>query len=155
MGIYMKIHNIKSIDDFEFNIPTQKGLYAITGENGVGKSTIISCAATAFYYTSLNDYFGNPRENASIEFSFKRKKRKINASEGKWNEPEGQIDITGFYEGSIVFGNRFKDIDYSLLSKLAVADIRKEQVYPASNFVKKVLGKSFMIIRSFTIIYMY
>ena len=33
MGIAMKIHNIKSIKDFEFEIPTEKGLYAITGEN--------------------------------------------------------------------------------------------------------------------------
>ena len=38
MGINMKIHNIKSISDFTFNIPDSKGLYAITGENASGKS---------------------------------------------------------------------------------------------------------------------
>lgn len=36
MGINIKIHNIKNIDDFEFTIPTEKGLYALTGENGSG-----------------------------------------------------------------------------------------------------------------------
>ena len=49
MGITMKIHNIKSISDFTFEIPTAKGLYALTGENAAGKSTVISCIATAFY----------------------------------------------------------------------------------------------------------
>ena len=39
MSIRMIIHNVKNIDDFEFEIPTQKGLYALTGENGTGKST--------------------------------------------------------------------------------------------------------------------
>lgn len=139
MGINMKIHNIKSIDDFEFDIPTQKGLYAITGENGVGKSTIISCAATAFYNASLKDYFGKPRDGASIEFSFNGKVRKINATDNKWNNPSGQIDITGFYEGSIVFGNRFKDIDFRLLD--IVSSIKIDQVHLASDFVIENLGK--------------
>ncbi len=49
MGIDIKIHNIKNIDDFDFTIPTEKGLYALTGENGSGKSTVISCAAAAFW----------------------------------------------------------------------------------------------------------
>ena len=41
MGIRMIIHNIKNIDDFKFEIPTEKGLYALTGENGSGKSTVL------------------------------------------------------------------------------------------------------------------
>ena len=32
MGISVKIHNVKNIDDFSFDIPTEKGLYALTGE---------------------------------------------------------------------------------------------------------------------------
>ena len=27
MGISVKIHNVKNIDDFSFDIPTEKGLY--------------------------------------------------------------------------------------------------------------------------------
>ena len=68
MGIIMKIHNIKSIKDFEFEIPTEKGLYAITGENASGKSTVISCAATAFYNPTLYSYFGQPYDGSRIEF---------------------------------------------------------------------------------------
>lgn len=140
MGINVKIHNVKDIDDFEFDIPTEKGLYALTGENGSGKSTIISCAAAAFYVPSFYDYFGNPREGAYIEFDFNGKKRSVREKDGRWLSPSRTdfLGITGFYEGSIVFGNRFKDIDYSLLGKLA--SVEKEGLKAASDFVKKSLG---------------
>lgn len=140
MGISVKIHNVKNIDDFSFDIPTEKGLYALTGENGSGKSTVISCAAAAFYVPSFYDYFGNPREGAYIEFDFAGKKRSIREKDGVWKSPSNKefLGITGFYEGSIVFGNRFKDIDYSLLGKLAI--IEKNQLIDASDFVKTSLG---------------
>lgn len=140
MGIKVKIHNVKNIDDFEFEIPTKKGLYALTGENGSGKSTVISCAAAAFYVPSFYDYFGNPREGAYIDFVYGKKTRSVKEKDGKWKAPSYKefLGITGFYEGSIVFGNRFKDIDYSLLGKLA--SISKAQVGEASEFVKRSLG---------------
>lgn len=140
MGISVKIHNVKNIDDFEFEIPTKKGLYALTGENGSGKSTVISCAAAAFYVPSFYDYFGNPRKGAFIEFEFEGKRRSVREKSGVWKSPSHKefLGITGFYEGSIVFGNRFKDIEYSLLGKLAL--IKKDQLRDASDFVKKSLG---------------
>ncbi|MCI9083745.1 MAG: ATP-binding protein [Lachnospiraceae bacterium] len=138
MGIIVKIHNVKNIDDFNFEVPVEKGLYALTGENGSGKSTVISCAAAAFYVPSFEDYFGNPREGAYIEFDFNGRKRSVKEKDGEWKKPSNTLGITGFYEGSIVFGNRFKDIDYSLLGKLAT--IKFEQLNNASDFVKKSLG---------------
>lgn len=136
----MKIHNVKNIDDFEFEIPTKRGLYALTGENGSGKSTVISCAAAAFYVPSFYDYFGNPREGAFIEFVFDGKTRSVREKDGRWQSPAKTefLGITGFYEGSIVFGNRFKDIDYSLLGKLA--SVKTEDLEAASDFVKNSLG---------------
>ena len=35
MGIHMRIHNVKNIDDFDISIPTEKGLYALTGKMGL------------------------------------------------------------------------------------------------------------------------
>ena len=112
MAIKMTIHNIKSVNDFVFEIPTQKGLYAITGENGSGKSTIMSCAATAFYKPILLSYFGYPFEGSKIEFEYEGKTRRVLSAGKRWLDPVGSLGITGFYEGSIVFGNRFKDIDF-------------------------------------------
>lgn len=141
MGINLTIRNIKNIDNFKFCIPDEKGLYAITGENGSGKSTIISCAAAAFYVPSFDDYFGKPRKGACIEFEYHNKRRRIEEISGKWNVPKGKdfLGITGFYEGSIVFGNRFKDIDFSFLKRLS--QITKDQLQEASSFVKENLGK--------------
>ena len=121
MRINMKIHNIKNISDFQFEIPTEKGLYALTGENASGKSTVMSCAASAFYVPSFYDYFGTPKTGAFLEFEFDGKKRTICEQNGKWKIPSEFLGITGFYEGSIVFGNRFKDIEYNLLSKLSTS----------------------------------
>lgn len=138
MGIRMKIHNIKNINDFQFEIPTEKGLYALTGENASGKSTVISCAASAFYVPSFYDYFGTPKEGAYIEFEFDGRRRKICEKNGKWEKPRTFLGITGFYEGSIVFGNRFKDIEYNLLYKLSA--INRDKLIDASQFVKENLG---------------
>ena len=138
MGIIVNIHNIKGIDDFEFEIPSEKGLYAIAGENGIGKSTIMSCAACSFFNVTLNDYFGKPRQDSRIQFTYGNNWKIIESKDGEWLNSRGNLNITGFFEGSIVFGNRFKDVDYSLLSILSNIDEKK--VVKASSFVSKNLG---------------
>lgn len=134
----MKIHNIKSIRDFTFVIPTEKGLYAITGENASGKSTVISCAATAFYNPTLYSYFGQPYEGSRIEFNYKGKYRSITSEGNRWFDPRNKLGIVGFFEGSLVFGNRFKDVDFRLLKKLS--KVPRENMIEASSFIKENLG---------------
>lgn len=134
----MKIHNIKSISDFEFEIPTEKGLYALTGENASGKSTVISCAATAFYNVLLYSYFGKPYNGSKIEFKYNGKTRTICSNDNRWIGAKGSLGITGFFEGSLVFGNRFKDIDFKILKKLS--DVSKVHLEETSSFIKENLG---------------
>lgn len=138
MGIKMIIHNIKSISDFTFEIPTSKGLYALTGENASGKSTVISCAATAFYNPLLYSYFGKPYDGSKIEFEYDGKTRAITSKAGRWHGSRNSLGISGFFEGSLVFGNRFKDIDFGLLKKLA--EISDDQLDAASTFIRENLG---------------
>lgn len=138
MGITMKIHNIKSIRDFEFTIPTEKGLYALTGENASGKSTVISCAATAFYNPLLYSYFGEPYDGSKIEFEYNGRKRAITSNGNRWLGANRSLGIAGFFEGSLVFGNRFKDVDFSFLKKLS--KITEDKLDSASAFVKENLG---------------
>ena len=38
----IKIEQLKNIDNIELNLPIETGLYAITGANGTGKSTIMT-----------------------------------------------------------------------------------------------------------------
>lgn len=66
--IKMHISHVKCIDDLTFEIPVEKGLYAITGKNGSGKSTIATCAASLFFQMKMQLYFGATEPNASITF---------------------------------------------------------------------------------------
>ena len=52
MNLDMKITNIKSIKELEFSFPLDMGIYAITGENGSGKSTIQTPCHDAGQYSA-------------------------------------------------------------------------------------------------------
>lgn len=39
MSIHLEIKNIKNIQYADLFLPSQKGMYALVGENGCGKST--------------------------------------------------------------------------------------------------------------------
>ena len=137
MYIKMKIKNIKSIEYFEFDVPLTQGLYALTGENGSGKSTIISCAATSFYNPRMYEYFGAPRDSR-IEFECNGRTRIISSSGGRWFDAQGNLGIAGFFEGSLIYGNRFKDVDFSRIKTLAYP--KRNNLLPASKFVKENIG---------------
>ena len=126
----MQIKKIKSIDSLSFSFPTESGLYAITGENGSGKSTLISSAATLFFNMPMKDYFGKP-EDACISFSLGETTRKWECINGVWKRTSSidRMQINGFYEGSIAFGNRFKDNNFSTIKKLEA--VSKKDLYKA------------------------
>lgn len=69
MTLEMSIKNIKAIKELTLRLPLEKGLYAITGENATGKSTITMCAASLFYHFDTKQYFGMVTENSSIAFN--------------------------------------------------------------------------------------
>lgn len=75
MKLRMTINNIKSIENLTIDLPIQKGLYAITGQNGSGKSTVVTCASSVFFMMRMNDYFGKTESDASIEFYLNDAKR--------------------------------------------------------------------------------
>lgn len=122
-----------------FSFPLESGIYAITGENGSGKSTLISCASSVFYQMPMTEYFGHPN-NASIEFSLGNATRRWIFNGQKWyaESSEEKMKLNGFYEGSVIFGNRFKDTKLSIINILD--QLSKNDLYEASIFVKENLG---------------
>lgn len=140
MELEMHINNVKSIKDLTFSFPLEKGLYAITGENASGKSTLVACASCVFFHMPMNEYFGKPVGNASIEFSIDNTSRKWDFSDNKWQASSSvdKMPISGFYEGSIIFGNRFKDTNFNALRVLDM--IKLEDVLVADEFVRSNLG---------------
>lgn len=135
----MKIKNVKGISELSFIFPLESGIYAITGENGSGKSTLISCASTVFYNMPMNEFFGRP-QGASIEFSLNGTTRKWEFNGKTWSQKASskKMKINGFYEGSIIFGNRFKDTRLSVITVLD--NIKEENLHPAGKFVYENLG---------------
>lgn len=140
MNLQMKIKNVKCLKELSFNFPIESGIYAITGENGSGKSTLISCASTVFYQRSMNEYFGFPKD-AEIEFALGDTYRKWTCDGSEWKSEfsQARMQLNGFYEGSIIFGNRFKDTRFSIIKSLD--NLSDEDMKPASNFVINKLGE--------------
>ena len=141
MKLRMTINNIKSIKNIEIEFPVEKGLYAITGQNGSGKSTVVTCASSVFFNMSMKDYLGTTDHDASISFELNGATRTWNKNEkGRWvKQSTGGMYIKGFYEGSIIFGTRFRNTSYHILKKLDKID--GTTLKTADEFVRENLGK--------------
>ena len=140
MKLEMTIKNIKSVKELKISLPVDKGLYAITGQNGSGKSTVITCASSAYFNMQMNEYFGKTPDDASILFELNGARKEWRKLRGRWQKSfHNNFQLSGFYEGSIIFGNRFRNTNYDLLMKLDRIDDSKLQ--PASEFIRGHLGK--------------
>lgn len=138
MELKMIIQNIKAINYLEFSFPLESGLYAITGENSSGKSTLVTCASSVFYNMPMYDYIGRPNDEALIEFHMDGAIRKWSYKNGQWlkSVSDAKMKINGFYEGSIIFGNRFRDTMFSkirILDKLNINDLDNADDYVRNN----------------------
>lgn len=140
MKLSMYIKDIKSIKELKFDFPLEQGLYAITGENASGKSTLVRCASTVFFNTSMKEYFGSPPQGASIRFELNDSSRtwEYNGKVWKKSASESRMKINGFYEGSVIFGNRFKNATINAINKLD--SITKNELKMADEFVRTNLG---------------
>lgn len=123
MTLNMIIRSIKCISNLELNLPLEKGLYAITGENGSGKSTVITCASSAFFNMKMVDYFGKTELDSKIEFHLNGENKiyEKRQNPNTWGS-FGHLGLKGFYEGSLIYGNRFRNTSYSNLKKLEFID---------------------------------
>jgi energy-coupling factor transporter ATP-binding protein EcfA2 len=141
MKLKMIINKVKSIGNLEVNLPIEKGLYAITGQNGSGKSTLVTCASTVFFNMRMNDYLGVTDEDSYISFELNGATRSWNKNEkGKWEKKStGDMFLKGFYEGSIIFGTRFRNTTYHILLQLDRIDSSK--LTQAEEFIRENLGR--------------
>ena len=73
-NLTLEINNLRSIKDFKISLPIKKGVYAITGSNGIGKSTVLNALSKVVYKSALNSYFKfDGDENSKIRYSYKDK----------------------------------------------------------------------------------
>ena len=111
----MTIHKVKSIQHAMLEFPVENGVYAIIGNNGTGKSTIIYTMAQLMNSKSLISFGVDVRDGDSyVEFEYKGISNRWEIREDQKDNrkvyvpiPENQIRMNGMYEGSLFFGFRF------------------------------------------------
>lgn len=145
--LLIEIGNIKGINKLEINMSLEPNVYAITGINGIGKSTLLSCVSPRLKrpinFLSLTNY---ANENSYIKYKVGDNEEIWNIYNNQWL-CNGSEDITekiflrGFQEGSLTNGTRFFNI-FSLKFRnfKSIYSIRKELLISADDFVKENLG---------------
>ena len=136
------IENLKKINKLEFIIKLEKGLYAIIGNNGSGKSSLIISIAKLVRPSILNQEFsgsGNRFVNSKITYTNAYGFDIVWRKNPNWNAVENyekMPSLKGFFESSILTGTRFHHLDNKKV-QLKSKDIENSK--EASEFVRKNL----------------
>ncbi|MDR1963414.1 MAG: ATP-binding protein [Planctomycetaceae bacterium] len=146
----MTIHGVKGIEHGIIELPIENGLYAIVGNNGTGKSTIMSCLSQLIYSKGLTwslkekDY----SNDSYVEFVYNGEQNRFSAKNGHWRvsteliqfknnnlapkivrTSSQTIHFNGTYEGSLFYGQRFSD-------SRKVDELLSQGVIPDSDIVE-------------------
>ena len=142
-SLQMTIHKIKGIPNGRIELPIENGVYAIIGNNGTGKSTIMSCLAQLVSRHNLGllkdqDY----GDESYVEFSFNGRTDKWYCEDKFWQSDTfpNSIKFNGTYEGSLFYGMRFidsKNVD-ELVTERKILD---NEIVAADSYVVEHLGE--------------
>lgn len=154
--IDLQISNIKNITELSTTFPLEKGLYALVGENGCGKSTIMLALSLIVKTSSshmLKSY--DIATNSKIRIQIEDKEdlwfyKGGKLTTGKYGTARKRRDgkphsaliasthMDGFYEGSIFYGCRFDD--YNIVDQFMSDPNMSSVLVDADDFVKETLG---------------
>lgn len=113
LDLYLNIKKIKNINEFDYTFSFDKGMYALVGENGVGKSTVMSAIASVVYRQTLKKLGDAELCNDSqitIKCAEKETIWTYDSVKQKLVPSDLSIQFYGIYEGSVFTGTRFEDI---------------------------------------------
>ena len=142
----LKIKGIKNIATCDIDLPLDRGLYAIVGENGCGKSTIMQAMSMLVKPSSWKSFkpfdFSN---DSTIDIDIDGTIDNWVVSGSEWNtlmsagdKPRSQNFYHGFYEGSIFYGSRF--YDYNLVDSFLRKPDFTSLIRVADDFVVNTLS---------------
>ncbi len=140
--ISIEICNLKSFKNLKIELPLTKGIYAITGQNGIGKSTFLIAFSKFVYPRALSAYLGDTKLHQGAEIIYE-----YNDQIWHWEKQDSwrqkvvnnkTLKINGTFESSLIFGNRFSDAHKSSIAK--IYKMIEEDIVDASDFVKETLG---------------
>lgn len=139
----IEIQNIKGIGHLKIDMPLTPDVYAITGINGIGKSTLLSCITPRLKrpvsFSTLTEF---SLETSSIKYQIDNIEEKWSVDNGVWSCNETQkLPLRGFQEGSLTNGTRFFNISsFGFRYYKQLLNVNPKLVVPADDFVKENLG---------------
>lgn len=152
MSINLRIRQIKNIEDAEITFPFEKGLYAIVGENGCGKSTLM--LAMSFMVRTSSAHLlkaGDIYEDSIVDITadglhdlWHYNPKRSELTTGKFQKRGDRhvliasAHVEGFYEGSIFYGRRFDD--FNVIDKFIESPNYEYLLADADPFVIETLG---------------
>ena len=142
-NLQMSIHKIKGIPNGQIELPIENGVYAIVGNNGTGKSTIMSCLAQLVSRHNLGllkeqDF----SDDSFVGFTYNGRTDKWYCEDGFWQSDTfpHSIKFNGTYEGSLFYGMRF--IDSKNVDELvAEGKILESEIVDADAYIVEYLGE--------------
>lgn len=141
--LYIEINEIKNIKKAQISIPLNRGIYGIIGNNGTGKSTIMTCLAQIVFFHSLDVLREEDiSEESYVLLSDGEKTAKWYRQEENWKtveQPKKRVHYYGMYEGSLFYGTRFNDSKI-VDDLLATSQIRDEDIVAADDYIKENLS---------------
>lgn len=153
--INLSITNIKNIKQAELSLPLEKGMFALVGENGCGKSTLMLCMSLIVKTSSAKmikpaDISSDSKINIVVgdkEDCWTKQKYKDSLSTGKYSKSPGKgfggvlftsTHKEGFYEGSIFYGSRFND--FNVIDNFLATEDFEQYLVKADSYVTESLG---------------
>lgn len=142
-NIKIIIHEVKNIREAEIEFPLESGIYALVGNNGCGKSTILQGMAQTISRYHLGKLANaDVKEDTFIEFEYQGKKDKwTRNNDGYWvaNTFPHTLKFNGMYEGSLFYGTRFAD-SKSIDDLWNAGKISQDSIVPADDYIIKKLS---------------
>ena len=142
LDIRLQVKKIKNIDKFDYTFSFERGIYALVGENAVGKSTVMSAIASVVYGQNLKKLGDSELCSESkviVKCLDKEDAWTYNENEKKLKSDVLKISFYGIYEGSVFNGTRFEDMKN--LDDLIVDKSFISQLVPASDELKDALSQ--------------
>jgi len=140
LDIHVKISKVKNIQSFDYTFSFDNGIYALVGENAVGKSTVMSAVASVVYGQNLKKLGASELcgESTVVINCLDKENRWIFDQSTSKLIPQLGIGFYGIYEGSIFTGTRFEDMKN--LDELTNDPDFVSKLVPASDELKKALS---------------
>lgn len=147
MSIKISINNIRNIKRADIELPFDKGMYALVGTNGCGKSTLMLLLSLVIKTSSahlltekdtINDSRIEISDGVKSDIWIRNNAKKMTT--GKYNSKGlfTSVHYHGFYEGSIFYGSRFDD--YNKINDFFLKANFENDIVDADPFVSQTLG---------------